>query len=39
MKNKIFAGGLLLIASIAIYAATMSCFAAWHQPETPKCIA
>lgn len=39
MKNKILAGCLILIASIAVYGATMSCFAAWHQPETPKCIA
>lgn len=39
MKNKILAGGLVFIASIAVYAATMSCLALWHQPETPKCIA
>jgi cyclic lactone autoinducer peptide len=39
MKNKIMAGGLVIMASIAVFAACMPCFAAWHQPKTPDCIA
>jgi len=39
MKNKMLASSLVIIASIAVYAATMPCFAVWHQPKTPKCIA
>lgn len=39
MKNKLFAGVLIIVASIAVYAATMPCLAVWHQPETPNCIA
>ena len=38
MKNKMLASGLILIASIAVYAATMPCFAGWHQPVTPNCV-
>jgi len=39
MKNKVLASGLVIIASIAIYVATMPCLAAWHQPVTPNCVA
>lgn len=39
MKNKILAGSLVAIASIAIYAATMPCLALWHQPKTLEFIA
>jgi len=39
MKNKVLASGLVIIASIAVYAATMPCLAVFHQPKTPSCVA
>jgi len=39
MKNKMLTSGLILIASIAVHAATMPCFAVFHQPKTPSCVA
>jgi len=37
--KKVLTSCVVLFATIAIYSANMSCFAVWHQPQTPKFIA